>query len=64
MYGECVLHWFNHIERIENDKVAERVNVGECVGSRLVGRPRKRWTDSLNEEKRFECSVSKKDGVW
>ena len=22
---------------------------GECVGSRLVGRPRNRWTDSMND---------------
>ena len=43
-----------HIERRENNRIAKRVYVGECVDSRIVGRPRKRWIDSF-EEKRFEC---------
>ena len=40
---------------MENDKVAKRVYVGECVGSRLVGRLRNRWIDSVNDyvKKRF-----------
>ena len=50
---------------MENDKIAKRVYMGECVSSQLEGQPRKRWTDSMNdfEEKRFECWVSKKDGA-
>ena len=39
---------FGHIERIKNDRIDKRVYVGECVGSRLVGRPRERWIDSVN----------------
>ena len=39
---ESVLRWFGHIERMENDRMAKRVYVGKCVGSRLVGRPQKR----------------------
>ena len=30
----------------ENDK---RVYVGECVGNRSVGRPRKRWIDTVKD---------------
>ena len=30
------------IERMENDRFAKRANVGECAGSRSLGRPRKR----------------------
>ena len=30
---EDVLHWFGHVERMENDKFAKRVYVGEYAGS-------------------------------
>ena len=49
---------------MENDRIAKKMYVGECVGSHLVGSPWKRWIDSVNEEKRFECWARKKDGVW
>ena len=39
---ESVLQRFGHNERMRNDKIAERMYVGECEGSRLVGRQRKR----------------------
>ena len=50
--GECVLRWFGHVER---DRIAKRVYVGECAGSCLVDRPRKRWIDNVKvfKEKRF-----------
>ena len=44
---EGVLRWFVHVERMPNDRTAHRVYVGECAGSRSVGRPRKRWIDRL-----------------
>ena len=28
-----VLRWFDHVERKERDRIAKRVNVGECVGN-------------------------------
>ena len=34
---------------MENDKAAKRVYVGECAGSCLVGRPRKRWIDPVKD---------------
>ena len=36
------LRWSDHMEKIENDRIAKRFYVGECGGSRSVGRPRKR----------------------
>ena len=51
---ECVLRWFGHEERMENNRIAKRVYVGDCVGSRSVGRPRKRWI-----EERFGCQANK-----
>ena len=41
---EGVLRWFGHLKRMENDRVAKRVYVGECTGSRFVGRP---WIDTM-----------------
>ena len=35
------------MERMENDMIAKKLYMGECVASRLVGQPRKRWIDSL-----------------
>ena len=39
---EGVLRWFGHVERMENNRIAKRVCVGECDGSLSVSRPRKR----------------------
>ena len=33
---EGVLRWFGHMERMERDKIAERVYVGERACSRLI----------------------------
>ena len=46
---EDVLRWFSHVERLENDKIAKRVCVGECASSRSVGRPRKRWINTVKD---------------
>ena len=32
-----VLQGFGHVERMENDRIAKRVYVGVCAGSRSVG---------------------------
>ena len=31
------------------DRIAKRVYVGECAGSHSVGRPWKRWIDTMKE---------------
>ena len=46
---EGVLRWFDHVARMEKDRIVKRVYVGERVGSRSVGSPRKRWIDTVNE---------------
>ena len=50
---ESVLRWVGHIERLENDRISKRMYIGECVGSRSIGRLRKRWID-------FVCDCLKK----
>ena len=34
--GKGVLRWFGHVERMEKDRIAKRVYVEECAGSRSV----------------------------
>ena len=34
---------------MERDRITKRVYVGECAGTRSVGRPWKRWIDTLME---------------
>ena len=46
---EGVLRWFSRVKRIENDRIAKMVYVGECAGSRSVGRPWKRWIDMVKD---------------
>ena len=47
--GEGILRRFCHMETMERDEIARRVYVGECADSRSVGRPRKRWIDTVKE---------------
>ena len=58
---EGVLRWFSYLERMENNRIAMRVYGGECAGSRSVGRPRKRWIDTVKDC--FGCHASKENGT-
>ena len=46
---EGVLRWFGHVKRMENDRNAKSVYVGECASSRSVCRRRKRWIDTVKD---------------
>ena len=37
------------MERMENDRTAKKVYVGECADNRSVGKPRERRTDIVKE---------------
>ena len=47
--NEDFIGWFGHVERMESDRIARRVYVGECAGSRSMGRPRTRWSNIVKE---------------
>ena len=49
MVDEGVIRWFGHVERIERDRIAKRIYVGECAGSSSLGRLRKKWIDTVKE---------------
>ena len=40
---------FGHVERMEMDMIAKRVYRGENTGSHSVGRPQKRWIDTVKD---------------
>ena len=44
-----VLRWLGYVERMERDRIDKRFYLGECAGNLSVGRPRKRWTDSVKK---------------
>ena len=44
-----VLRCFGHVERMENDRIVKRIYVGECLVSLSVGRPRKKWADTMKD---------------
>ena len=48
IYGD-VLRWFGHVDRLENDRITKRVYVRVRTGSRSLGRPRKRWNDTVKD---------------
>ena len=40
-----VLHWFSHVERMENDRNAKRFYIGEFAGCSSACQPRKEEVD-------------------
>ena len=42
---EDVLHWFSHVERIGNNRIANRLYVGESAGRSSAGQPLKEEVD-------------------
>ena len=47
--NEGILQWFSHVEGMERDRITKTVYVGECAGSCSMGRPQKRWIDTVKE---------------
>ena len=46
---EGVLRWFGPVERIKNDRIPKGIYTVECAGIRSVGRPRKRWINTVKD---------------
>ena len=44
-----VFQWFGVVKRMENDRIGKSSYVGECAGSRSVGRPSKRWINTVKD---------------
>ena len=63
---EGLLWCFGHVERMESDSIAKRTYVGVCAGNCSVGRPQKRWIDTVKDCLRKEVWISGKqgEGCW
>ena len=46
---DALINNIKHVEKRERDRISKRVYVGECAGSCSVGRPWKRWIDTVEE---------------
>ena len=46
---EGVLRWYGNVERMEKNSIAKMVYLEECAVSRSVGRPWKRWIDTMKD---------------
>ena len=59
---ECVLQWFGHVMRMENNRIAKRVYVGVCAGSTSILISRSSGL-ILKEKKRARCQARKENGA-
>ena len=41
--GQCVLRWFGHVERMDEEHVAKMVVISDVEGNRCRDRPRLGW---------------------
>jgi hypothetical protein len=44
------LHWFGHVQRMEENRIPKRVSYMNLGTKRLRGRPRNRWQDEVGED--------------
>jgi hypothetical protein len=47
------LHWFGHVQRMEENKIPKKVLYINLETTRLRGRPRNRWQDEVREDGRL-----------
>ena len=47
--NESLLRWFGHMERMDESRLVKRMHSSECEGSKPVGRPKKRWIESVTK---------------
>src|SRR5215510_89012 len=47
------LHWFGHVQRMEENKIPKRVLYMNMETTRLGGRPRNRWQNEVREDGRI-----------
>ena len=47
------LHWFGHVQRMEENRIPKRVLYMNLGTTRLRGRPRSRWQDEVREDGRI-----------
>jgi hypothetical protein len=51
--GLNILHWFGHVQTMEENRIPKRVLYMNLGTMRLRGRPRNRWHDGVRENGRI-----------
>ena len=49
------LRWFGHVQRMEENRIPQRVLYMNLGITNLRGRPRNRWQDEVRENERIVC---------
>jgi hypothetical protein len=44
------LHWAGHVMRMSDDQITKRVFIARPEGKRGIGRPKMRWSDSVDQD--------------
>ena len=65
LIGKGKLRWYGHVKRMKEERTARRYLEMRVVGKRYRGRPRRRWTETVEEEvrrrgKKWICDVEEK----
>ena len=51
------ISWLGHLERMEEDRMPKKVFTRELEGTRLRGRPRKRWRELVIDREKWKGIV-------
>jgi hypothetical protein len=46
------ISWLGHLERMEEDRIPKKIFTQEVEGTRRRGRPRKRWKEEVERDRR------------
>ena len=58
------LHWFGHVQRMEEKRIPKNVLYMNLETTRPVGRPRNRWQDEVREDGRLGGRKGWKERVY
>ena len=58
------LHWFGHVQRMEDNRIPKKVLYMNLEATRLRGRPRNGWQDKVREDGRLVGGKGWKEKVY
>jgi hypothetical protein len=58
------LHWFGHVQRMEDNRIPKKVLYMNLETTKLKGRPRNRWQDEVRDVGRLVVGKQWKERVY